>query len=128
MSNTSQNRRILVTSALPYANGPLHLGHLLREPLPLRLEAVALEVDLLELLRAQLGHARLVRPVDLRLAVLLARDLARLGQLRQVLVRLPLRTRGAVVNQGRAARARTGGCRDAPWTRRHGTCRRPSAR
>ncbi|MCB1874712.1 MAG: methionine--tRNA ligase [Chromatiales bacterium] len=24
----SQNRRILVTSALPYANGPIHLGHL----------------------------------------------------------------------------------------------------
>ena len=25
----SQNRRILVTSALPYANGPLHLGHII---------------------------------------------------------------------------------------------------
>jgi hypothetical protein len=25
----SKTRRILVTSALPYANGPLHLGHLL---------------------------------------------------------------------------------------------------
>ena len=24
-------RRILVTSALPYANGPLHLGHLLEQ-------------------------------------------------------------------------------------------------
>ncbi len=30
MSNSSQNtpRKILVTSALPYANGPIHLGHL----------------------------------------------------------------------------------------------------
>ncbi|TRX56594.1 methionine--tRNA ligase [Thalassomonas sp. M1454] len=26
---TSKNRKILVTSALPYANGPIHLGHLL---------------------------------------------------------------------------------------------------
>ncbi|WP_068545132.1 methionine--tRNA ligase [Thalassotalea crassostreae] len=26
---TSNNRKILVTSALPYANGPIHLGHLL---------------------------------------------------------------------------------------------------
>jgi len=25
----TQRRRILVTSALPYANGPLHLGHIL---------------------------------------------------------------------------------------------------
>ena len=25
----SKKRRILVTSALPYANGPLHLGHML---------------------------------------------------------------------------------------------------
>ncbi|WP_081945467.1 methionine--tRNA ligase [Thalassotalea sp. ND16A] len=28
-SMTSTNRKILVTSALPYANGPIHLGHLL---------------------------------------------------------------------------------------------------
>ncbi|MGB5325316.1 MAG: class I tRNA ligase family protein, partial [Pseudomonadales bacterium] len=28
-SQSRQPRRILVTSALPYANGPLHLGHLL---------------------------------------------------------------------------------------------------
>ncbi|MDP1932360.1 MAG: class I tRNA ligase family protein, partial [Gammaproteobacteria bacterium] len=28
MSNTQQ-RRILVTMALPYANGPIHLGHIL---------------------------------------------------------------------------------------------------
>ncbi|HRF45677.1 MAG TPA: class I tRNA ligase family protein, partial [Candidatus Competibacteraceae bacterium] len=25
---SDQNRRILVTSALPYANGPIHIGHL----------------------------------------------------------------------------------------------------
>ena len=25
----TKRRRILVTSALPYANGPLHLGHIL---------------------------------------------------------------------------------------------------
>ncbi|NNC54778.1 MAG: methionine--tRNA ligase, partial [Pseudomonadales bacterium] len=29
MNTKSNSRRILVTSALPYANGPLHLGHLL---------------------------------------------------------------------------------------------------
>jgi methionyl-tRNA synthetase len=28
---TTQRRRILVTSALPYANGPLHLGHMLEQ-------------------------------------------------------------------------------------------------
>ncbi|MGH8493969.1 MAG: methionine--tRNA ligase [Moraxellaceae bacterium] len=28
MSNTQARRRLLVTSALPYANGPIHLGHL----------------------------------------------------------------------------------------------------
>lgn len=28
---TQKTRRILVTSALPYANGPLHLGHLLEQ-------------------------------------------------------------------------------------------------
>ena len=28
-NSQSKNRRILVTSALPYANGPLHLGHML---------------------------------------------------------------------------------------------------
>ncbi|HIE40094.1 MAG TPA: methionine--tRNA ligase, partial [Thiomicrorhabdus sp.] len=29
MSNTAQHpRKILITSALPYANGPIHLGHL----------------------------------------------------------------------------------------------------
>ena len=27
--NTMSNRKILVTSALPYANGPIHIGHLL---------------------------------------------------------------------------------------------------
>jgi len=26
--NSSAQRQILVTSALPYANGPIHLGHL----------------------------------------------------------------------------------------------------
>jgi len=29
MPTTQANRRILITSALPYANGPIHLGHLL---------------------------------------------------------------------------------------------------
>ncbi|MFT4769325.1 MAG: methionyl-tRNA synthetase, partial [Glaciecola sp.] len=28
---TQAKRRILVTSALPYANGPLHLGHILEQ-------------------------------------------------------------------------------------------------
>ena len=28
VSSSPSNRRILVTSALPYANGPIHLGHL----------------------------------------------------------------------------------------------------
>ena len=26
--NRMKNRKILVTSALPYANGPIHIGHL----------------------------------------------------------------------------------------------------
>ena len=29
MTQVSEKRSILVTSALPYANGPLHLGHIL---------------------------------------------------------------------------------------------------
>ena len=29
MSNNTEKRNILVTSALPYANAPLHLGHIL---------------------------------------------------------------------------------------------------
>ena len=29
MSNSAEKRNILVTSALPYANAPLHLGHIL---------------------------------------------------------------------------------------------------
>ncbi|MCK5336642.1 MAG: class I tRNA ligase family protein, partial [Gammaproteobacteria bacterium] len=28
VTNGTEKRRILVTSALPYANGPIHLGHL----------------------------------------------------------------------------------------------------
>ena len=28
-SNRTNSRRILVTNALPYANGPIHIGHLL---------------------------------------------------------------------------------------------------
>nr|OBZ98502.1 Methionine--tRNA ligase [Leptospira interrogans serovar Copenhageni/Icterohaemorrhagiae] len=29
MNSSSSHRNILVTSALPYANGPIHLGHVL---------------------------------------------------------------------------------------------------
>ncbi|EMY12687.1 tRNA ligases class I domain protein [Leptospira weilii str. Ecochallenge] len=29
MNSSSIQRKILVTSALPYANGPIHLGHVL---------------------------------------------------------------------------------------------------
>jgi methionyl-tRNA synthetase len=34
LSKTRQNKRILVTAALPYANGPIHLGHLAGAYLP----------------------------------------------------------------------------------------------
>ena len=30
-SSADKTRHILVTSALPYANGPLHLGHMLEQ-------------------------------------------------------------------------------------------------
>ncbi len=34
MKNTPDKKRFLVTSALPYANGPLHIGHLAGAYLP----------------------------------------------------------------------------------------------
>lgn len=44
--STSESRQILVTSALPYANGPLHLGHLLE----------AIQTDIWVRFQKQRGH------------------------------------------------------------------------
>ena len=45
-------RRILVTSALPYANGPLHLGHIIE----------ALQTDVWVRFQKLLGHEALYHP------------------------------------------------------------------